>query len=59
MSRSATAVRPRDLLLRGATLSYLGVMVVLPMVAIGIEAARPGSGGLLVGALPTRSPCMR
>jgi sulfate transport system permease protein len=29
-------------MLRGATLSYLGVMVALPMLAMGIEAARPG-----------------
>ncbi len=42
MSQTATATSPRDLLLRGATLSYLGVMVVLPMAAIGLDAARPG-----------------
>jgi sulfate transport system permease protein len=42
MARSATASAPADLLLRGATLSYLGVMVVLPMLAIGLEAVRPG-----------------
>ncbi|MDR3635548.1 MAG: sulfate ABC transporter permease subunit CysT [Isosphaeraceae bacterium] len=30
-------------LLRGATLSYLGVMVVLPLVALGYEAATPGA----------------
>jgi sulfate transport system permease protein len=42
MSQTATATTPRDLLLRGATLSYLGVMVVLPMAAIGLDAARPG-----------------
>jgi sulfate transport system permease protein len=42
MSRTATAPAPADLLLRGATLSYLGVMVVLPMLAIGLEASRPG-----------------
>lgn len=29
--------------LRGATLSYLGVMVVLPLVALGYEAALPGT----------------
>jgi len=29
-------------MLRGATLSYLGVMVALPMLAMGVEAARPG-----------------
>jgi len=42
MSRRATAVAPADYLLRGATLSYLGVIVVLPMLALGLEAARPG-----------------
>ena len=42
MSRAAAVVAPPDLLLRGATLSYLGVMVVLPMVAIGLETARSG-----------------
>lgn len=30
-------------LLRGATLSYLGVMVVLPLVVLGYEAALPGT----------------
>src|SRR5262249_27678281 len=42
MSRTATAPAPADLLLPGARLSYLGVMVVLPMLAIGLDAARPG-----------------
>src|SRR6516165_5107335 len=42
MSRTSTAAAPADLLLRGATLSYLGVMVALPMLAMGVEAARPG-----------------
>jgi sulfate transport system permease protein len=42
MSRTATVTASADLLLRGATLSYLGVMVVLPMLAIGLDAARPG-----------------
>jgi sulfate/thiosulfate transport system permease protein len=32
-----------DLVLRATTLFYLGVMVVLPMAALGIEAARPGA----------------
>lgn len=41
MSRTAAAA-PVDLVLRGATLSYLGVMVVLPMLAMSLEAARPG-----------------
>jgi sulfate transport system permease protein len=30
-------------MLRGATLSYLGVMVVLPLAALAIQAAEPGS----------------
>jgi sulfate transport system permease protein len=42
MSRPSLAVAPADLLLRGATLSYLGVMVALPMLAMGVEGARPG-----------------
>ena len=33
---------PIDLLVRGATLSYLGVMVVLPLFVLGVEAAKPG-----------------
>ncbi len=40
--------RPSDLALRWTTLLYLGVMVALPMVALGVQAARPGlahSGG--------------
>jgi sulfate/thiosulfate transport system permease protein len=32
-----------DLVLRATTLFYLGVMVVLPMAALAIEAARPGA----------------
>ncbi len=31
-------------MLRGTTLFYLGVMVVLPMAALAVEAARPGAG---------------
>ncbi len=31
-----------DLVLRGTSLFYLGLMVVLPMAALGFEAARPG-----------------
>src|SRR5438128_11882889 len=31
-----------DLILRGTTLFYLGLMVVLPMAALVVEAARPG-----------------
>jgi sulfate transport system permease protein len=42
MSRAPAGATPADLLLRGATLSYLGVMVALPMLAMGLEAARPG-----------------
>jgi sulfate transport system permease protein len=34
---------PTEALIRGATLSYLGVMVVLPMVALGVQAAEPGA----------------
>ena len=34
---------PTGLLVRGATLSYLGVMVLLPLVALGIQAAEPGA----------------
>jgi sulfate transport system permease protein len=34
-------------LLRGAALSYLGVMVLLPLAALGIESARPGPSAFL------------
>lgn len=34
---------PVGLLVRGATLSYLGVMVVLPLLILAVEAARPGA----------------
>ena len=34
---------PIGLLVRGATLSYLGVMVLLPLVALSIQAAEPGA----------------
>jgi sulfate/thiosulfate transport system permease protein len=40
MARARTA--PPELLLRGATLSYLGVIVLLPMLAMAVDAARPG-----------------
>ena len=47
MSRMSTAdLRRRrrpSLLLRGATLSYLGVMVVLPLVALGLRGGRAGA----------------
>jgi sulfate/thiosulfate transport system permease protein len=42
MSRTSGVVAPADLLVRGATLSYLGVLVALPILAMGLEAARPG-----------------
>lgn len=35
--------RPSGLLLRGITLSYLGVMVILPLVALALQAAQPGA----------------
>lgn len=38
-----TAARPKGLLLRSATLLYLGSMVVLPLVALGLQAAEPGA----------------
>ena len=34
---------PSGLLVRGITLSYLGVMVVLPLAALGVQAAQPGA----------------
>ena len=40
MSRLARS--PAGLPLRGATLSYLGIMVVLPLLALAIQAAAPG-----------------
>lgn len=47
---SAATARPGELLIRGATLSYLGVMVVLPLAALGFEASRRG-GSSFVKAL--------
>jgi sulfate/thiosulfate transport system permease protein len=41
MSRAAAPASA--LLIRGASLSYLGVMVVLPLVALGVQAAQPGA----------------
>jgi len=35
------------LILRGTTLFYLGLMVVLPMAALGVEAARPGTSAFI------------
>ncbi len=34
---------PSELLIRGATLSYLGVMVVLPLAVLTYQAAEPGT----------------
>lgn len=34
--------KPASLLLRSLTLAYLGVMVVLPLVALGVQSAEPG-----------------
>src|SRR4051794_17803224 len=39
-AKPVTAVT--DLVLRGTTLFYLGLMVVLPMAVLTVEAARPG-----------------
>ena len=44
MRRSGPRPAPIELMIRGATLSYLGVMVVLPLAALGAEAAEPGLG---------------
>jgi sulfate transport system permease protein len=46
-SPSSFAPDPAALLLRGATLSYLGLMVALPMVALAVQAARPGAPAFL------------
>ena len=35
---------PSDLVLRGTTLFYLGLAVILPMAVLVVEAARPGGG---------------
>ena len=37
------------LVLRGTTLFYLGLMVVLPMVALVVEAAQPGASAFCRG----------
>ena len=42
-ARSALRRSVPGSLLRGASLSYLGVMVLLPLVALGFEAATPGA----------------
>src|SRR5262249_20202539 len=36
-----------SLILRGTTLFYLGLMVILPMAALGVEAARPGASAFI------------
>ena len=41
-SHSPARRSPTGALIRGATLSYLGVMVVMPLLALGIQAAGPG-----------------
>src|ERR1700722_44051 len=41
--RSSVPRSPTEALIRGATLSYLGVMVVLPLVALGVQAGEPGA----------------
>jgi sulfate/thiosulfate transport system permease protein len=45
MSTGRSSVRrsPTEALVRGATLSYLGVMVVLPLIVLGLQAAEPGA----------------
>jgi sulfate transport system permease protein len=40
---TSTVARPSGLLLRGTSLAYLGFMVVLPLVALGVQAAEPGA----------------
>jgi sulfate transport system permease protein len=41
--RSSVRRTPSEALVRGATLSYLGVMVVLPLIVLGLQAAEPGA----------------
>ncbi len=51
MSTGSGVLKPgagaTGLILRGATLSYLGLMVVLPLAALAIEAARPGASAFV------------
>lgn len=49
LSRVSRAKGPRagGLVLRAASLSYLGVMVLLPLAALGYESAVPGTGAFL------------
>lgn len=42
MADPSNPAAPSGLLLRGATLSYLALMVVLPLAALGVQAAEPG-----------------
>lgn len=42
MSQSSPTSSASSLIVRGATLSYLGVMVLLPIVALAIQAVLPG-----------------
>src|SRR5512135_1520404 len=42
MSPFRARCSPSNLLLRAATLSYLGAMVVLPLVVLGLQASEPG-----------------
>jgi len=41
--RATRPPAPTGLLLRSATLSYLGLMVLLPLAALGVESAQPGA----------------
>ena len=40
---SSPSAHPSGLILRSLTLTYLGVMVVLPLAALTIQAAEPGA----------------
>ena len=44
-----SARRTPDLLLRGSTLFYLAIVVVLPLAALTVEAVRPGAAAVLGG----------
>lgn len=44
MSRPAALPSARALALQGAALGYLGLMVALPLLALGFQAAGPGAG---------------
>jgi sulfate transport system permease protein len=47
MANPSQSTAPMGLLLRGATLSYLALMVVLPLAALGIQAAEPGPSAFM------------